>query len=725
MNAVSSKAAGRRRLSVLLAVLGAALALVGGFLLYARQELFEPERLAARTKSALDDERLRLALAQPIVDGILDEGPSQLVNARPLIESVVVAALGTPPAKSAVGEAVESIDAKLTDRDPNTLLVNLSNAAVIAASALDAVSPQVGSKVPREIEDVKTAILDSEITITPLRFVRDIELLGIILPVLALLVLAGSVAVAPDRRRAIERVGLVVAAAAALGLAILLVARSLALAQLDDPLIEDAVSALWAALLGGLATAVIGVGIIAVILAAASRFGAADVDPLSPITHAAELARRRPERPILGVLRSLMVGLVGVSLVLEPVLSLSVVAIALGTWLLYVAVVEALSIIAPRIPESESATPRRRLRPLRAALAAAAVAVVAVVAVVVGGDKSQAARPPGPPVACNGYASLCDKRLDEVTFPGTHNAMSAAQEPGWFLTNQRYGITRQLDDGIRALLIDTHYGTRASDTRGLGAVVTDLQRESKTRDEITKELGPETVDRVNELIDNLAFDGDVPGESKPFLCHVICELGATDFDVALDKIDTWMQAHPDEFLIIFIEDVVKPGETVAALEASGLMSYAYAPEPGVLGPTLGQLIERDKRLLVMAERDSGGGAYPDYVQGFDLVQETPYTYKTEREIAAPEGCRLNRGEADNPLFQINNWIEKVPRDPDLQGRVNSRKALLKRAQLCARRRGLQPNIVAVDYYDRGDVLGVANALNGLDPDEEPSIRMSP
>ena len=311
-----------------------------------------------------------------------------------------------------------------------------------------------------------------------------------------------------------------------------------------------------------------------------------------------------------------------------------------------------------------------------------------------------------------------------MTFPATHNAMSAAQEPGWFLTNQRYGIIRQLDDGIRALLIDTHYGTRASGSRGFGAVVTDLKRESKTRDQIVKELGPETADRLNELIDNLAFDGKVPGESKPFLCHVICELGATDFDVALDKIDAWMQAHPDEFLVIFIEDVVKPDETVAALEASGLMSYAYTPEPGVPSPTLGRLIERDKRLLVMAERDAGDGAYPNYIQGFDLVQETPYTYKTEREIAAPKSCRLNRGEADNPLFQINNWIEKVPRDPKLQGRVNARKTLLARSRLCARRRGLQPNILAVDFYEQGDVLGVANALNGLDPDAEPSVRES-
>ena len=33
-----------------------------------------------------------------------------------------------------------------------------------------------------------------------------------------------------------------------------------------------------------------------------------------------------------------------------------------------------------------------------------------------------------------------------------------ADEPGWLFANQRFGIARQLRDGIRALLIDIHLG---------------------------------------------------------------------------------------------------------------------------------------------------------------------------------------------------------------------------------------------------------------------------
>ena len=59
---------------------------------------------------------------------------------------------------------------------------------------------------------------------------------------------------------------------------------------------------------------------------------------------------------------------------------------------------------------------------------------------------------------CNGSAALCDKRLNEVVFVGTHNSMSADGEPGWLFAAQDAGIDAQLDDGVRSLLIDTHYG---------------------------------------------------------------------------------------------------------------------------------------------------------------------------------------------------------------------------------------------------------------------------
>ena len=710
-----------RWVSIGLAVLGALVALIGGFLFYARQEIFSPDNLAERSKSTLSDERVRLAIAQPIVDGIVDSGSGELVNARPLIESIVVSALGTPPARAAFAEAVRSIDAKLANRSPNTLLLNLTDATVVAAKALDALAPTLGKSVPKELTDVKTAILGSKITITPLRWVHQVDVLGIVLPFLALILLAASIVVAPIRRLAVQRAGVAVAVAGVIGVAILIAGRSLALGQISDPLFRDAAAAAWDTILGSLLVWTAAVGVLALILAAAARFGAEEIDPLAPATRAAAMARSHPQRPVLAVVRGLAIALAGLILIVEPELSLELIAVALGAWLIYVAVVEILGVIAPVHAAGAGAGVGRRLAPLRLASAAAVVVGVVVVVLVVGGDKRSQARPLGAPEACNGYPELCHKRLDQITFPATHNAMSAAAEPGWFLPNQRYGIIRQLDDGIRALLIDTHYGIGQSG-RGFGGVITDLNRENKTREEVTKELGAETVERAEDLVGRLRFGEEPHGDAQPYLCHVLCELGATKLDDALDGIDEWLKTHPDEFLVIVVEDVVSPEETAQAFQRAGLLHYAYDPAPDAVGPTLGQLIERDKRLLVMAERDNGDGKFPWYQQAFGLMQETPYTFNNVDEITGPKSCRPNRGDPDNPLFQMNNWIEKVPRNPQLQGEINARDVLLRRARVCRRVRGMKPNVLAVDYYNEGDVIGVANILNGVAADAKPSVR---
>jgi hypothetical protein len=45
--------------------------------------------------------------------------------------------------------------------------------------------------------------------------------------------------------------------------------------------------------------------------------------------------------------------------------------------------------------------------------------------------------------------------------------------------------------------------------------------------------------------------------------------------------------------------------------------------------------------------------------------------------------------------------------------VNARRALLTRSRTCERIRHRLPNLLAVDFFRRGNVLGVVNALNGV------------
>jgi hypothetical protein len=90
------------------------------------------------------------------------------------------------------------------------------------------------------------------------------------------------------------------------------------------------------------------------------------------------------------------------------------------------------------------------------------------------------------------------------------------------------------------------------------------------------------------------------------------------------------------------------------------------------------------------------------------MQETPYKYRSPSELS----CAANRGGTQGSLLLVNNWIDTTPAPkPSNAELVNALDTLLARARLCREERGLQPTILAVDFYRTGDVVGAARAMN--------------
>jgi hypothetical protein len=169
-------------------------------------------------------------------------------------------------------------------------------------------------------------------------------------------------------------------------------------------------------------------------------------------------------------------------------------------------------------------------------------------------------------------------------------------------------------------------------------------------------------------------------------------------------------------VIINQDEGVSPQSIRDAFERAGLLDLVYR---GPLGPfpTLREMIDRDQRLVVMAENDAGD--IPWYHLAYaHALQETPFRFTNPAALTdparVPESCRPNRGPASAPLFLLNHWIDTtpVPRASNAQV-VNAREPLLHRARTCQRIRHRLPNLVAVDFFRRGDVLGVVDTLNGV------------
>ena len=187
------------------------------------------------------------------------------------------------------------------------------------------------------------------------------------------------------------------------------------------------------------------------------------------------------------------------------------------------------------------------------------------------------------------------------------------------------------------------------------------------------------------------------------------------FDVALQRLRTWLDAHPRELVFIVLEVAAPTAEIVAAIQAAGLDERAYRWK-GEPMPTLGSLLDAGVQLVWTAE--SGGGDPDWYHDVWSMVRDTPYTFHSMAEIQDEDGdddaCRPNRGKTSAPLLQVNHWVAKVLPDVALSEQANVLQVLLRRAQHCATLRGSRVHVLAVDHATRGEVVRAARILNELE-----------
>jgi hypothetical protein len=558
-----------------------------------------------------------------------------------------------------------------------------------------------------------------------IRAADDVRVLAIVLPFVALALLAGAVALAADRRRALRRAPLAVAAGAGLVLILLAAAKpgaARAVHGLTHGEADSAVGGVWDALVGDLWNWSLGVGLGA--LAVVALLSPATRRVAGPARAAWRALARRPPDRWQAAGRGVAMGGAGLLILLAPGRAARIAGVALGGLLVAAGVAEVIMAIAGRVREVRAARRTSALAEVEAtldrveaawhrsprlrALAAAGVALVvagAVTAVALstagGGGGGHRAR--GPITACNGAPALCSRRLNEVLFPGTHNSMSAADSPGWLFANQRHDVPRQLQDGIRLLLLDAHWGVRGPH----GRVRTDLPAEGSRRNRAAKALGSVVAVRVAERLAGRVGLGTLRGQREVWLCHTLCELGATSMQETLGEVRRFLDAHPGELVVVFIEPSVPAWAIAREFRNAGLVDRIATLRRDRPLPTLGSLLRAGKQLVVLGEHDTEG--VPWYLDGFSFIQDT--------RLGKQSGisCARFRGEPTSPIFMINGWADRFPPLPSADAKLETRERLLERVRRCTRERGVRPSFLAVDHYDLGDVIGVARTVNRTAP----------
>jgi hypothetical protein len=483
------------------------------------------------------------------------------------------------------------------------------------------------------------------------------------------------------------------------------VARSVAIGRVEGAEEKAAAGAVWDAFLADLHGAAWIFAASGAVIAAAAASYLKPVDIREPVGRALAWVGTEPERPALRALRAVALLAIGLIVVFKPDAVVTLIVTLLGVYLIYAAVTAILRLTydpnAPQPARVRQQTSRRRVL---VPLVAAVLIVVASGTFVATGGTSTAA-PPRP--GCNGHRELCDRSLPEIALPATHNAMSVPL-PGWYSSEQDKPIADQLHDGIRGLLIDTHYADKLSKDK----LRTVLSGPDATR---TDAVSPAAIAAAERTRERLGFRGK--GERGMYLCHSFCELGGTLLSDALDDLHAFVVANPSEVVVVINEDYVKPADFVEAVRDAGLEAFAYRGPVSGKWPTLRQMIDSRQRVVFMAENHGGAADWyhPVYKS---ITEETPYAFKKIGQLIDPaklaKSCEPNRGPADAPLFLVNHWITTDPIPlPSQAAQVNAYKPLLRRVRECQRVRRHFPNLIAVNFYRRGNLFKVVDRLNGV------------
>jgi hypothetical protein len=330
---------------------------------------------------------------------------------------------------------------------------------------------------------------------------------------------------------------------------------------------------------------------------------------------------------------------------------------------------------APRQRDGSRASRRRWLVGPAALVAALAGGVLLV------------ATAPGDANRCNGHEELCERPYDEVVQAATHNSMSSPDVVTIWPEHDG-DLRAQLDAGVRALLIDTHYWTPLV-----------------SADQITggdSKIPVSLAEQVVRLAGPLAAAR--PGT---FLCHNHCALGAAPFLDGMRQVREFLDDSPGDVVTLIIQDAVTPEDTAAVVRAAGLEPFLHTHEPGDAWPTLGEMIDRGERLVVFAEAEGPPPRW--YGNAFDSMRETPYLFLEPDDFS----CEANRGGEDASLFLMNHWVTRTAPDRVDSVRVNTFDALVERSRECAEVRGDLPNFLAVNFYDIGELMRAVDTLNGV------------
>jgi hypothetical protein len=648
-----------------LLILAPLLLMVGVISGVANREVMDGQRFASHADAVRSDEQVSQLIGVAISRQIL-KYDQDLVALRPAIDAVMVSLVRSPAFTPIVEAAVVQIHEAFTTPGSDQVVLRLADLTAVVIAALRTVAPGAVSALPADLDVQLASIGGQSFAAHIFHATRVVGLLSWVLPLLALLCLGVALWLARRRQRTLAECGLAIAAAGVLEAALCAIGGAFVSTADTHALGGAIVSASWDQFSPSLWRSSLILTVTGLIVFAAA--GA-----YLPQWSAAEILRnsvRWVRDPGAGQRAQLISGIVlivvALSALYRPSATARLVIVVLALALLAEGVSRLSRVsAAQRTADGPSVEKRPHTRSSIIGRSVIVVGVASLVAYLIVAALpvkrtlvAKAVAAPTSSIGCNGFVELCSRRYDQVSYVATPNSKSAADQ--------------------QAAL-----------------------------DEANSEYGASVVQSALRV--RSALDLTPKGPIEPYLCHALCELGATPMLAAMKGVQGWIADHPREIVTFIIEDNVTPEDTAKVFQEAGLTPFVHTQAAGQPWPTLGAMIDSGQRLQVFMQRQSGAPANPWMIKAFEWMQDTPYDNASQGAL----NCSRLRGTAENSLLLLNNILNRFSTRVSDSAQINDEPALFAYASRCETERGQIPNFVAVDYYSKGDVFAVVDHLNGV------------
>ncbi|KAH8178458.1 PI-PLC X domain-containing protein 1 [Sarocladium implicatum] len=269
---------------------------------------------------------------------------------------------------------------------------------------------------------------------------------------------------------------------------------------------------------------------------------------------------------------------------------------------------------------------------------------------------------------CNGFDELCDRKYSSITFAASHNAAFVGRLPQH---NQYEYPEAGMDMGIRYFTTQVHIE-----------------------------------------------DGEIRQ------CHSDCALlNAGLFSEIVVSLTNWLRDHPREVVTLLVtngDDNVLIEEFAPIFEDAGAVDLAFTPDSRLSlndWPTLGEMIDAGKRLVVFMDYNADTAKVPYILPQYDYYVETPFSPTEDNffncDIDRPEGGSAN----DRMIFANHNLnldvLGLLLPDRDAAAETNSVSNIKQQTEICVANHGKNPNVVMLDFVTEGEVIKAQTQLNNL------------